>query len=400
MVMRVQLPLSAACRLVMGCCRGGCTEGGREGEGSPSIILFSPTHTHTHCHTERGRVLRLAITSAQRLVTKGQLHPARIVTRCNSLVPLGGPALCGLNRRPYFACRNALHTHILQLAEYNEHAWTVKVGILRTHATRSYAYRATKVSSGSGKPQAASCAAGQSVDWVGTIVRTNDVRQRGGRSSSSIGADFFPIIGAGKLPQRPYTGTRRHTTAHRATQPLPLTGQSQCSVHFASACMTCKRLRRSAEECCKLGHHADEHVARRPQLQLCPLHSLPPCPRCTLKQRGVRHCCQRGHHKVCTPVPTHRKRVLPAQSLQPHKKPCLQRPTRHPPGLLRSPHQPVTPPAPKRRRPKTPPPWSPPVPVPQGAGGDCSRGRRPPAFSGEARESQHSGYLTSKIQRF
>ena len=38
---------------------------------------------------ERGRVLRLAIASAQRLVTKGQLHPARIATRCNSLVPLG-----------------------------------------------------------------------------------------------------------------------------------------------------------------------------------------------------------------------------------------------------------------------------------------------------------------------
>ena len=80
---------------------------------------------------ERGRVLRLAITSAQRLLTKGQLHPACIVTRCNSLVPLGGPALCGLNRRPYFACRAALHTHILKLAEYCEHAWTAKVGILR-----------------------------------------------------------------------------------------------------------------------------------------------------------------------------------------------------------------------------------------------------------------------------
>ena len=90
---------------------------------------------------ERGRVLRLAITSAQRLVTKGHLHPARIVTRCNSLVPLGGLALCGLNRRPYFACRTALHTHILKLAEYCEHAWAAKVGILRTQAPRAYAYR-------------------------------------------------------------------------------------------------------------------------------------------------------------------------------------------------------------------------------------------------------------------
>ena len=89
-----------------------------------------------------------------------------------------------------------------------------------------------------------------------------------------------------------------------------------------------------------------------------------------LKQRGVRHCCDRGHHKVCTPVPAHRKRTLPMQSLLPHKKPCLQRPARHSSGLLRSPHQPPTPPAPKRRRPKTPPPPSPSAPVPQGLEGD------------------------------
>ena len=38
---------------------------------------------------ERGRVLRLAMANAQRLVTKGHLHPARVVTRCSSLVPLG-----------------------------------------------------------------------------------------------------------------------------------------------------------------------------------------------------------------------------------------------------------------------------------------------------------------------
>ena len=82
------------------------------------------------------------------------------------------------------------------------------------------------------------------------------------------------------------------------------------------------------------------------------------------------HTHTRGYHKVCTPVPAHRKRTLPMQSLLPHKKPCLQRPARHSSGLLRSPHQPPTPPAPKRRRPKTPPPPSPPAPVPQGLEGD------------------------------
>ena len=61
---------------------------------------------------ERGRVLRLAVASAKRLVTKGQLHPARVVTRCSSLVPIGGPTLCSPNSRPYFACKSALHTNI------------------------------------------------------------------------------------------------------------------------------------------------------------------------------------------------------------------------------------------------------------------------------------------------
>ena len=162
----------------------------------------------------------------------------------------------------------------------------------------------------------------------------------------------FPLIS----PQfRPFYLGSFHQCTHTHTH-----------THSADACTTCKRLRRTAEACCALGHHADDHIARRPQLQLCPLHGLPPCPRCTLKQRGVRHCCQRGHHKVCTPVPARRKRPLAAHAQLPHKRPRLQGPARISTGLLRSPHQPPTPPAPKRRRPKTPPPPSPPAPVPRG----------------------------------
>ena len=208
------------------------------------------------------------------------------------------------------------------------------------------------------------------------------------------------MIGDGKLPQRPYTGTRRRANTHRAPPPAPPADPSKCAQHSADACTTCKRLRRTAEACCALGHHADDHIARRPQLQLCPLHGLPPCPRCTLKQRGVRHCCQRGHHKVCTPVPARRKRPLAAHAQLPHKRPRLQGLARISTGLLGSPHQPPTPPAPKRRRPKTPPPSVPTSPSSTGAGGDRGRGCRPPAFRDEARESKHSGYLASKIQRF
>ena len=46
------------------------------------------------------------------------------------------------------------------------------------------------------------------------------------------------------------------------------------------------------------------------------------------------------------------------------------------------------------------PPSIPTSPSSTGAGGDRGRGCRPPAFRDEARESKHSGYLASKIQRF
>mmetsp|Transcript_78221 Transcript_78221/g.130495 ORF Transcript_78221/g.130495 Transcript_78221/m.130495 type:complete len:122 (-) Transcript_78221:733-1098(-) len=46
------------------------------------------------------------------------------------------------------------------------------------------------------------------------------------------------------------------------------------------------------------------------------------------------------------------------------------------------------------------PPSVPTSPSSTGAGGDRGRGCRPPAFRDEARESKHSGYLASKIQRF
>ena len=158
-------------------------------------------------------------------------------------------------------------------------------------------------------------------------------------------------------------------------------------------------LRRTAEACCALGHHADDHIARRPQLQLCPLHGLPPCPRCTLKQRGVRHCCQRGHHKVCTPVPTRRKRPLAAHSQLPNKRPCMQGPARISTGLPRSPHQPP-PLQPPNAGGRKHPPSVPTSPSATGAGGDRGRGCRTPAFRDEARKSKHSGYLASTLQRF
>ena len=67
---------------------------------------------------ERARVLRPALATLGKLVRTGSLHPARVVTRCPSLVPLGGPLLCGLSRRPNFACREEMGHHVGELATY------------------------------------------------------------------------------------------------------------------------------------------------------------------------------------------------------------------------------------------------------------------------------------------
>ena len=114
-------------------------------------------------------------------------------------------------------------------------------------------------------------------------------------------------FGDGLVPQRPYTGTRRHAHAPSTTPPTPQAGQRHCSTHNQSARTTCKRLRRPASACRAFGPHAMGYVSRRPQSQPCEAHRLPPCPRRTLKQRGVRHCRARGHHRPGTPVPTHQK---------------------------------------------------------------------------------------------
>ena len=89
---------------------------------------------------ERARVLRLAVCTMQKLVTRGALHPAKVITRANSLVPLGGPQQSGLSRRPYFVSRQAMVGHIAKLSQYCEETWA-----LRTHSrqnkARSYVYR-------------------------------------------------------------------------------------------------------------------------------------------------------------------------------------------------------------------------------------------------------------------
>ena len=305
------------------------------------------------------------MSSAQRLVTSGQLHPAGMVTRCGSLVALGGPVICGLNKRPYFARREAMISHIRKLVQYWEEQWVAKAGTHRTHALRPYTYRPRKTAAEIEAHRLHRALCGNLQTGLAPASGAQ-LTAKGGATGSNFGADFFPIIGDGRLPQRPYTGTRRHAPpAAQANVARAPANATVCDTHSQPACITCRRLRKTAQECCSLGHHEAGHVPRRLQLQLCEAHRLPPCPICARTQRGVRHCCARGHHKVCTPVQPSRKRCTSQQPKRPYKRPRVG-PSQTRQASLRSPHQPPTPPAPKRRRPKTPSPPSPPTPVPQG----------------------------------
>ena len=78
---------------------------------------------HTLSLHERARVLRLALATLQKLVKTRVWYPVANMTKCAALITLGGLALCGLNRRPYFACRRQMITHGSMLAHYCESTW-------------------------------------------------------------------------------------------------------------------------------------------------------------------------------------------------------------------------------------------------------------------------------------
>ena len=138
---------------------------------SPREVVQIPDAVRTPCARGADVVrilpLRLAMTTAQRLVTKGQLHPACTITHCNSLIPLGGPAICELSQRPYFACMPDIHAFL----------GPQTCGILRTNLvfqsrsaqsthTASISIPATSNSVGSGGTQAAESSAGKPANKV------------------------------------------------------------------------------------------------------------------------------------------------------------------------------------------------------------------------------------------
>ena len=118
-------------------------------QNPPPSLLIHATHTqakytgHTLPPQEHAHVLRLALATLQKLVKTRVLYPTANMTRCGAPIPLGGPALCGLNKRPYFACRYQMIAHINMLARFCESTWAT-CSNARAHARRPYVYRARK----------------------------------------------------------------------------------------------------------------------------------------------------------------------------------------------------------------------------------------------------------------
>ena len=322
---------------------------------------------HTLPLHERATVLRLALCTLQKPVKSGSPHPAKVIIRATSLVPLGGPPVAGLNRRPYFACRDAMHKHVQLLTSYCESTWTLRTHT-RTNAHRPYEYRRRKTEQEVEEARMQRALTG-SLN-IG-LMPSSSLRAKGGGGHNNFCRGSLP--GYGGRQSRP-SPIQSHTQESAATDapatcdlaPSPMISSHACPAHKLPACVTCKRLRQSAAVCSARGHHALGYVDRRPPSKVCQTHGLPLCPRCSLMQRGVRHCCQRGHHKVNTPHKGLGKRTAPAPAGA-NKRPRLQSAApAHSRMQLRSPHLPPTPPAAKRRRPKSP---IPPSPQPHGRRG-------------------------------
>ena len=248
---------------------------------------------HTPPLQERARVLRLALCTLQRLVKSGSLHPAKVITRATSLVPLGGPPVVGLNRPPFFACRGAMHKHIHFLASYCESTWTLRMHT-HTNAHRPYKYRHRKTGQEVEEARLQRALPGSLNTWL--MPSSSLCAKGGGAGATNFAGYFYPVVGGGKAAQAPYTVTRRRAPQPTAPAaciavPSPMVSAHACPAHKLPPCVTCKRLGLSAAACCAKGRHAPGYVDRRPPSRVCQTHGLLPCPRYTLMQRGVQHCC-------------------------------------------------------------------------------------------------------------
>ena len=225
----------------------------------------------------------------------------------------------------------------------------------RTNTHRPYEYRRPKTEQEVEEARLHCALTGCLNTW---LMPSSSFCEKGGAGATNFAGDYYAVMGGGKAAQAPYTVTRRRAPPPTAPAtcnlaPSPMISSHACPAHKLPVCVTCKRLRPSAAVCCARGHHAPRYVDRKPLSKVCQAHGLPPCPRCSLMQRGERHCCQRGQQKVDTPHKGLPKKIARAPAGANKRPQLLSAAPAHSRMQLRSSHLPPTPPAPKRRRPKS-----------------------------------------------
>ena len=140
------------------------------------------------------------------------------MTRCGALVPLGGPAVCVLSRRPYFACRHQMITHINTLARYCETTWITR-SHSRTALHRPYVYHVRKTLEEIEEASLRRALTGNLNTGLMPSMEHHVIAKGG--SSGAFARTFFRLWGTAKFPR------------HRA--PQPHAGGNQPGRHNASS---------------------------------------------------------------------------------------------------------------------------------------------------------------------
>ena len=76
---------------------------------------------------ERARVLKLALATLQKHAVSGHVFLGGVLTRCASIVPLGGTTVVGVLARPHFTRRSHMLELVQNLQAYCEGRWVSKL---------------------------------------------------------------------------------------------------------------------------------------------------------------------------------------------------------------------------------------------------------------------------------
>ena len=157
------------------------------------------------------------------LVKSGSLHHAKVITRAMSLVPLGSPHVAGLNRRPYFACRSAMHKHIQHLASNCESTCTLRTHThTDTHKPYVCCHRRSEQEVEEAHLQRAL------TDRLNTgLMPSSSLCAKGEADTANFAGDFYHIMGGGgqsrlgPLHNHAQPRTRANSRSHVHRGPFP-----------------------------------------------------------------------------------------------------------------------------------------------------------------------------------